>query len=45
MALVNQLSQRSLPVKLCLQVAAFSEPEKLVTCHKIHARAKIKELR
>jgi hypothetical protein len=45
MALVNQLSQRSLPVKLCLQVAAFSAQEKLVTFPKIHARLKIRELR
>jgi hypothetical protein len=45
MALVNQLSQRSLPVKLCLQVAAFSAQEKLVTFPKIHARVKIRELR
>jgi hypothetical protein len=45
MALVNQPSQKSSQVKLCLQVAAFSAPEKLVTFHKILARVKIKELR
>jgi hypothetical protein len=45
MALVNQLSQRSLPVKLCLQVAAFSAQEKLDTFPKIHEQVKIKEPR
>jgi hypothetical protein len=45
MALVNQLSQKSSQVKPSLQVAEFSAPGKLVTFHKIHAQAKIKEPR
>jgi hypothetical protein len=45
MAQVNQLSQKSSQVKLCLQVAAFNAQAKLVTFRKIHARVKIKGLR
>ena len=44
MALVNLLSQKFLQVRLCLQVAAFSAQERLVTSPRIHALVKIKEL-